>query len=315
MTTGPEDLTAAEDHDRLRAADTDREQVIGTLQAAFTQARLTQDEFAARAGQALTARTHAELDALIADIPADPAVAPLTGAVRPGSRLASPATRQGGLAGRPRIRDRYAEDSVRARPADQGRPRWANGPGAHRADLRRAGRPHRRHPGRSEAGGAARLAHPGHRRGGARACTGPPLAAGQGGRQGGRLPDHRSGWPWGAAPSPIPAPPDPIAWATLWILLVFVAVCAALGFLVHGVATSIEQRRSRRRLPPRPGPGGRAPDGGRRGGTGRGPGSPGLSADQTRADVRAHKSREHRQHVPARAGRAPPDVRPAPGAA
>ena len=74
--TGPQDPAAA-GGDRLRAADTDREQVIGALQAAFTQGRLTGDEFAARAGQALTARTCAELDALIADIPADAAAAPL----------------------------------------------------------------------------------------------------------------------------------------------------------------------------------------------------------------------------------------------
>ena len=45
-------------------------QVIGTLKSAFVQGRLTEDEYEARAGQASAARTHAELAALIADIPA-----------------------------------------------------------------------------------------------------------------------------------------------------------------------------------------------------------------------------------------------------
>jgi len=71
VTTGPEDPAAA-GGDRLRACHADREQVIGTLQAAFGQGRLTRDELDARAGQALAARTYAELDALIADIPAGP---------------------------------------------------------------------------------------------------------------------------------------------------------------------------------------------------------------------------------------------------
>src|SRR5208283_102127 len=74
VTTGPEDPAAA-GGDRLRACHADREQVIGTLQAAFGQGRLTRDELDARAGQALAARTYAELDALIADIPADAAAA------------------------------------------------------------------------------------------------------------------------------------------------------------------------------------------------------------------------------------------------
>jgi len=45
-------------------------QVIGTLKSAFVQGRLTEDEYEARAAQASAARTHAELAALIADIPA-----------------------------------------------------------------------------------------------------------------------------------------------------------------------------------------------------------------------------------------------------
>ncbi len=54
----------------LRASYADREQVIGTLKAAFVQGMLTKDEFGLRVGQALASRTVAELAALTADIPA-----------------------------------------------------------------------------------------------------------------------------------------------------------------------------------------------------------------------------------------------------
>ena len=50
------------------AAHADREHVIDLLKAAFVQGRLTKDELDARPGQALTARTYAELPALTADI-------------------------------------------------------------------------------------------------------------------------------------------------------------------------------------------------------------------------------------------------------
>jgi hypothetical protein len=54
----------------LIASQAGREQVLGALKAAFVQGRLTKDEFDQRVGQALA--TYAELDALIADIPAGP---------------------------------------------------------------------------------------------------------------------------------------------------------------------------------------------------------------------------------------------------
>jgi Domain of unknown function (DUF1707) len=54
----------------LRASHADREQVIGTLKAAFVQGRLVKDEFDLRVGQALAPRTYAELAALTADLPA-----------------------------------------------------------------------------------------------------------------------------------------------------------------------------------------------------------------------------------------------------
>jgi hypothetical protein len=60
---------------RLRATHFDRVQVIGTLKAAFGQGRLTEDEYDARVGQASSSQTHADLAALIADIPAGSATA------------------------------------------------------------------------------------------------------------------------------------------------------------------------------------------------------------------------------------------------
>jgi DUF1707 SHOCT-like domain len=53
-----------------RASHADREHVVGLLKAAFVQGRLTKDELDARLDRALVSRTHAELAALVADIPA-----------------------------------------------------------------------------------------------------------------------------------------------------------------------------------------------------------------------------------------------------
>jgi hypothetical protein len=54
----------------MRASHLDREHVVVVLKAAFTQGRLTKDEFDLRVGRALAARTWAELAALTADLPA-----------------------------------------------------------------------------------------------------------------------------------------------------------------------------------------------------------------------------------------------------
>src|SRR5580658_8036325 len=74
MITGPEEGPAA-GRGHLRAAHADREHVIDLLKAAFVQGRLTKDELDARTGQALTARTYAQLAALTDDIPAGPQTA------------------------------------------------------------------------------------------------------------------------------------------------------------------------------------------------------------------------------------------------
>ena len=77
MVTGPGDelAAAAAGRGRLRVSHADREQVIGTLKAAFVQGMLTKDEFDLRVSQAFASRTYAELAALTADLPAGLAVA------------------------------------------------------------------------------------------------------------------------------------------------------------------------------------------------------------------------------------------------
>ena len=74
---GPGDEIAAGAGGRghLRASHADREQVIGTLKAAFVQGMLAKDEFDLRVGQTLAARTYADLAALTADLPAGLAAA------------------------------------------------------------------------------------------------------------------------------------------------------------------------------------------------------------------------------------------------
>jgi Domain of unknown function (DUF1707) len=86
--TGPGDEIAAGagGHGRLRAAHADREQVIGTLKAAFVQGMLAKDEFDARVGQAFASRTYAELAALTADLPAMPPAAQPPKPARPQGR-------------------------------------------------------------------------------------------------------------------------------------------------------------------------------------------------------------------------------------
>jgi hypothetical protein len=69
---GPGDEIAAGAGGRghLRASTADREQVIGTLKAAFVAGMLAKDEFDLRVGQTFAARTHGELAALTTDLPA-----------------------------------------------------------------------------------------------------------------------------------------------------------------------------------------------------------------------------------------------------
>jgi hypothetical protein len=72
---GDEITAATAGRGRLRASHADRERVLDVLKAAFVQGLLTKGELDIRLGQTFASRTHAELAALTADIPAGPAVA------------------------------------------------------------------------------------------------------------------------------------------------------------------------------------------------------------------------------------------------
>jgi len=89
-----DEIAAAEGQGRseIRASHADREQVIEVLKAAFVHGRLLKDEFDLRVGQAFTARTHTELAAVTAGLPAEPTTAaPLTaGPLRAGPLTAGP---------------------------------------------------------------------------------------------------------------------------------------------------------------------------------------------------------------------------------
>ena len=87
MSEPPGQMPAAAGRGDLRASHGDREQVIGTLKAAFVQGRLAKDEFDLRVGQALASRTYAQLAAVTADLPAGlTAAQPSTPARAPGER-------------------------------------------------------------------------------------------------------------------------------------------------------------------------------------------------------------------------------------
>jgi hypothetical protein len=63
----------------VRASDRERDAVLQRVQEAFAEGRLDDTEFDERMRAALAARTHAELDVLLTDLPADlPASAPAT---------------------------------------------------------------------------------------------------------------------------------------------------------------------------------------------------------------------------------------------
>jgi len=74
VTAGPGDKAVTgknQDRGRLRASDSEREQVAGALQAAFVQGRLTQEELSARVEQTFAAKTYVDLAEGIADLPTE----------------------------------------------------------------------------------------------------------------------------------------------------------------------------------------------------------------------------------------------------
>ena len=97
-------VTPAPGHGPMRASHADRDQVVDVLKAAFVKGRLTQDELDARVGQALAARTYADLAALTSDLPAEPDRSPAP-APAPAAVPARPA--------RPTPRNRSATKAVK----------------------------------------------------------------------------------------------------------------------------------------------------------------------------------------------------------
>jgi uncharacterized membrane protein len=53
----------------MRAADADRDRVAGILGTAYSEGRLSRDEYDARLQNALSARTYADLDHVVTDLP------------------------------------------------------------------------------------------------------------------------------------------------------------------------------------------------------------------------------------------------------
>ena len=90
-----------------RASDKERDAVVQRVQDAFAEGRLDDTEFDERTRAALTARTHAELDALLADLPAaTPGSAPAVPGRGPG-RFAIALKSSVRRAGRWRVPERY----------------------------------------------------------------------------------------------------------------------------------------------------------------------------------------------------------------
>ena len=92
-----------------RASDRERDAVVQRVQDAFAEGRLDDTEFDERTRGALTARTHAELEVLLADLPAqiaEPAAAPAVPGRGPG-RFAVALKSSVRRAGRWRVPERY----------------------------------------------------------------------------------------------------------------------------------------------------------------------------------------------------------------
>jgi hypothetical protein len=60
---------------QMRASDADRDGAVERLNTAYSEGRLSEDEHDGRLESALSARTYAELDQLVTDLPATPAAA------------------------------------------------------------------------------------------------------------------------------------------------------------------------------------------------------------------------------------------------
>jgi uncharacterized membrane protein len=100
----------------------------------------------------------------------------------------------------------------------------------------------------------------------------------------------------------------------LLIMAAFIVIVVVPMVMMSAVAASLQQRRSRGQLPPRPGQGGQAPEVQRPGQIGHDPAPPGDRPDQNRADLRTDRSRPGQPHPSGLVARAPRAIRPVPGA-
>ena len=88
------ELTRLEPGD-MRASDVERRRVVATLQAACVEGRLNLDEYGQRVEAALAARTRAQLETLLVDLPAETGTGDeMASASRPGGWM-SPAAGEG----------------------------------------------------------------------------------------------------------------------------------------------------------------------------------------------------------------------------
>jgi len=82
-------FAAGGERGKMRAADADRDRVVESLNTAYSEGRLSKDEYDGRLENALSARTYADLDQLVTDLPAAPATAVTTVAKINGLAIAS----------------------------------------------------------------------------------------------------------------------------------------------------------------------------------------------------------------------------------
>ena len=93
MTAGHGYPVAGGEQGKLRVGDADRDRVAGILSTAYSEGRLSRDEYDARLESALSARTYADLDHVVTDLPAAQATVP-----SPGGTMVVPSARTNGLA-------------------------------------------------------------------------------------------------------------------------------------------------------------------------------------------------------------------------
>jgi hypothetical protein len=91
MAAGHGYSVAGDEQGKMRAADADRDRVAEFLGTAYSEGRLSRDEYDGRLESALSARTYADLDHIVTDLPAAPATAP-------GSAMVTAPARTNGLA-------------------------------------------------------------------------------------------------------------------------------------------------------------------------------------------------------------------------